>query len=83
MGVVGAANVGLGCDFVADIFVQLDPIVEGILLEPDQLGTISGIERPADLARLGPLLVERLGQAAAARVASFTLVEGLGRLLPA
>ncbi len=81
--VVGAEHVGLGCDFVADIFVQLDPIVGGILLEPDQLGTIEGIERPADLAALGPLLVERLGQADAARVASGSLIEGLGRLLPA
>lgn len=81
--VVGADRVGLGCDFVADIFVQLDPIVGGILLEPDQLGTIRGIERPADLAALGPLLVERLGPEAAAQVSSGTLVAGLGRLLPA
>jgi membrane dipeptidase len=81
--VVGADHVGLGCDFVADIFVQLDPIVSGILLEPHQLGTIEGLERPADLAGLGPLLVERLGETDAARVASGALTEGLERLLPA
>ena len=79
---VGAGHVGLGSDFVADIFAQLDPIVGGVLLEPDQLGTIAGLERPADLAALGPRLVERLGQADARQVASGTLVEGLGRLLP-
>jgi len=82
VGVIGAERVGLGCDFVADIFVQMDPIVDGLLLEPDQLGTIEGIERPADLAALGPLLIERLGADAAAWVSSRTLVESLGRLLP-
>ncbi len=81
--IVGADHVGLGCDFVADIFVQLDPIVGGILLQPDQLGTIAGIERPSDLAALGPLLVERLGADDAAKVSSGSLVTGLGRLLPA
>ncbi len=81
--VIGADRVGLGLDFVADIFEQLDPIVSGALLERDQLGTIKGIERPADLASLGPRLLERLGADAAARVSSGTLIEGLGRLLPA
>ena len=81
--VIGADRVGLGCDFVADLFVQLDPIVGGLLLEPDQLGTIEGIERPADLAALSPLLVERMGAEDAVRVSSGTLIEGLGRLLPA
>jgi membrane dipeptidase len=81
--VVGAERVGLGCDFVADLFVHMDPIVGGILLQPDQLGTIKGIERPAVLAALGPRLVERLGPEAAAQVSSGTLVAGLGRLLPA
>ena len=81
--IIGAERVGLGLDFVADIFRQMDPIVGGVLLEPGQLGTIKGIERPADLAALGPMLVERLGQDAAVRVSSGTLIEGLGRLLPA
>ena len=81
--VIGADRVGLGLDFVADIFGQMDPIVGGVLLEPDQLGTIPGIERPADLAALGPRLVQRLGAAAATRVSSSTLIESLHRLLPA
>jgi membrane dipeptidase len=81
--VVGADHVGLGLDFVADIFEQMDPIVGGVLLDPDQLGTIDGLERPADLAALGPLLVDRIGQAQAGAVASGTLVDGLTRLLPA
>ena len=81
--VIGAGRVGLGLDFVADIFRQLDPIVGGVLLEPDQLGTIEGLERPADLAALGPLLVERFGETDARSVASDTLVDGMRRLLPA
>jgi membrane dipeptidase len=81
--IVGVDRVGLGLDFVEDIFEQMDPIVSGVLLEPGQLGTIDGLQRPADLAGLGPRLVDRLGAAAAARVSSGTMVEGLGRLLPA
>lgn len=81
--IVGADHVGLGLDFVADIFVQMDPIVGGVLLEPDQLGTIDGLERPADLAALGAVLVERLGEERARAVASGTLVARLRQLLPA
>ncbi len=77
--IVGADHVGLGLDFVADIFVQMDPIVSGVLLEPGQLGTIDGLERPADLAALGAVLVERLGEERARAVASGTLVAGLRR----
>ena len=81
--VVGADHVGLGLDFVEDLFAQMDPIVGGVLLEPDELGTIDGLERPADLAALGPVLVQRLGEERARAVASGTLVAGLRRLLPA
>lgn len=81
--IVGADRVGLGLDFVADIFKQMDPIVAGVLLEPEQLGTIDGLERPADLATLGPSLVKRLGAERARAVSSGTLVSGLRRLLPA
>lgn len=83
VGVIGADRVGLGLDFVADIFEQLDPIVGGVLLDSDQLGTIAGLERPADLAALGPMLVDRLGERDARAVAAGTLVEGMRRLLPA
>jgi membrane dipeptidase len=82
-GVIGADHVGLGLDFVDDIFEQLDPIVGGILLEPDQLGTIDGLRRPADLAHLGPRLVDRLGMKMAAQVSSGSLIEAMSRLLPA
>lgn len=81
--IMGPEHVGLGLDFVADIFRQMDPIVSGLLLEPDRLGTIDGLERPADLAALGPLLVERLGDERARAVSCGTLVSGLRRLLPA
>jgi len=83
LGVIGPDRVGLGLDLVADLFAQMDPIIGGILLSPDQLGTIEGIERPADLAALGPRLVERLGAETAASVSSGSMIEGLGRLLPA
>jgi membrane dipeptidase len=81
--VVGADRVGLGLDFVVDLFDQMDPIVNGLLLTPDQLGTIKGLERPSDLAAFGERLEERLGRDAAAYVCGRSMIEGFGRLLPA
>ncbi len=83
VGVIGADRVGLGLDFVSDLFEQVDPILGGVLVEPSDLGLIDGLQRPADLAGLGPRLVRRLGETGAAQVAGGTLVAGLGRLLPA
>jgi membrane dipeptidase len=80
--VVGPEHVGLGLDFVADLFEQLDPILGGALVGVDQLRLIEGLRRPTDLPALGPRLVARLGPESAARVSSRTLVEGFRRLLP-
>jgi membrane dipeptidase len=81
--VVGAARVGLGLDFISDLLDTADPVLGGALVEKQDLGLIEALQRPADLAALGPRLVARLGQADAAMVASGTLSEGLARLLPA
>lgn len=80
---IGPEHVGLGPDFVADLFDQLDPILGGVLVGPGQLGLIEGLQRPSDLRALGPRLVERLGAEAAAWVSSRTMVEGFRRSLPA
>jgi membrane dipeptidase len=79
--VIGAERVGLGTDFVADLIDAMDPVLGGVLVE--DLGTIDDLVRPADLAALGPRLVDRLGEADARRVAAGTLIDGLARLLPA
>ena len=83
VGVIGADRVGLGLDFVSDLVEQVDPILGGVLVEPSELGLIGDLQRPADLAGLSPLLVRRLGESSAARVAGGTLIAELGRLLPA
>ena len=80
---IGADHVGLGLDFVADLFEQVDPILKGILVEPTDFRHISGLARPSDLPALAPALIDRLGSAAAEQVASSTMIETLGRLLPA
>jgi membrane dipeptidase len=80
--VVGADHVGLGLDFVEDLFVTMDPVLGGVLL-PADLPTVPGLQRPADLAALGPRLIAALGDADARRVASTTMVERLAEILPA
>jgi membrane dipeptidase len=79
---VGADHVGLGLDFMADLFVHVHPIVGAALFDISELPTAKGLERPSDLAALGPLLVERLGEADARKVASGSMIEVLSRLLP-
>ena len=82
VGVVGADHVGLGLDFVADLFSQVRPVLGGALFDLDDVPLARGILRPSDLAALGPLLVDRLGSTDARRVASTTEIEVLSRLLP-
>lgn len=79
--VVGADHVGLGLDFVQDLFDLMDPVLGGVLV-PADLPTVPGLQRPADLAALGPLLVAALGEADARKVASGTMVDRLEALLP-
>jgi membrane dipeptidase len=81
--VAGADHVGLGLDFVADLFLQVSPILGAALFDIADIPLARGIQRPADLAELGPLLVEQLGEADARKVASQTEIEALSRLLPA
>ena len=58
--VVGAEHVGLGMDFVEDIFAVMDAVLGGVLL-PADLPTVPGLQRPADLAGLGVRMTEALG----------------------
>ncbi len=81
--VAGAGHVGLGLDFVADVFSQSHPIVGGALFDIGDVPLAAGIQRPADLAALGPLLAARLGAGDAAKVAAATEIDVLSRLLPA
>jgi membrane dipeptidase len=80
--VVGADHVGLGMDFVADLFSDVRPVLGGALFDIADVPLATGIVRPADLAALGPLLVSRLGEGDARKVASGTEIESLSRLLP-
>ncbi len=79
---VGAGHVALGPDFIADVAATVDPIFTGLLVDPAALPVVPGLQRPADLAGLGSLLVERLGRNAAEQVASRTLVDALTSALP-
>ena len=80
--IVGADHVGLGLDFVEDLFTMVDPVLGGVLL-PTDLATVPGLQRPADLAGLGPRLVAALGHDRARAVAAETMIERLAELLPA
>jgi membrane dipeptidase len=78
---VGAEHVGLGMDFVADLFTLMNPILGGVLL-PADIPTVSGLERPSDLAALGVRLTETLGPDVARAVASASMIDRLAELLP-
>ncbi|MEI7745098.1 MAG: membrane dipeptidase, partial [Chloroflexota bacterium] len=81
--VAGADHVGLGLDFVADVFTSVHPILGAALFDIGDVPLARGLARPADLASLGPLLVERLGEGDARKVAAGTEIDLLSRLLPA
>ena len=80
---VGSDHVALGLDFMRDLFSQADPILGGALVDINNLPWVTGLDRPADLAHLGPLLVERLGVDAATDVAWRTMATLLDDFLPA
>ena len=80
---VGSEHVALGLDFMRDLSVQVDPILGGALVDLDTLPWVTGLDRPADLADLGPLLIERLGLDAATDVAWRTMATSLDNFLPA
>jgi membrane dipeptidase len=79
---VGADHVALGPDFIDDVAAIVDPIFTGLLVDPTALPVVKDLRRPADLAELGPLLVERLGAEVARQVASVTMVDFLTAALP-
>lgn len=79
---VGADHVALGPDFIADLIETFDPVLGGALVDLGDLPIVPDLARPADLAGLGPRLVDRLGEATATQVAAGTMIETLGRLLP-
>ena len=79
---VGAEHVALGPDFIDDVAATVDPIFTGLLVDPTALPVVKELRRPADLAGLGPLLVERLGAESARQVASSTVLDFLTEALP-
>lgn len=79
---VGAGHVALGLDFMRDLMGTVDPILGAALVDLDELPWVPELQRPADLALLGPRLVERLGREAAEQVAARTMIEVLAGLLP-
>lgn len=69
-------------DFVDDLFAQTDPVLGGVLLAPEQLGTVPGLRRPSELAALGTRMIESLGEPVARAVAAGTMIDRLEALLP-
>lgn len=80
--VVGAEHVGLGMDFVEDIFAVMDVVLGNVLL-PGDLPTVPGLQRPADLAGLGVRMTDALGADVARAVAGASMIDRLAELLPA
>ena len=78
---VGADHIGLGMDFVEDIFSVMDPILGQVLL-PADLPTVPGLQRPADLGALGVRMTETLGPDVARAVAGASMIDRLAELLP-
>jgi membrane dipeptidase len=79
---VGSDHVALGMDFMRDLAIQVDPILGGALVDIHAMPWVDGLDRPADMANLGPLLVERLGVDAATDVAWRTMATLLDDFLP-
>ena len=79
---IGADNVALGMDFMADLMRQVDPILGGALVSIDDIPFPEGLRRPADLAAVAQCLTEGIGPDPAAEVAHGTLRRHLSRLLP-
>ncbi|NIA25694.1 MAG: thermostable dipeptidase [Gammaproteobacteria bacterium] len=79
---VGAEHVALGPDFIEDLINTVDPVLGKALVNLEDLSILEDMARPADLAGLGPLLIDRLGESDARAVASETMISLLERLLP-
>ena len=83
IGILGADRVGLGLDFMADLMPIVDPILGGALIDLTSIPFLKDVQRPSDLAALGQVLVDALGEEDAAWVGSGTLRHRLTELLPA
>lgn len=81
VGILGAANVALGMDFMYDLMRQVDPILGGALVSIDDIPFPEGLRRPADLATVATLMADELGAEDAAWVCGRTLSDHLCRLL--
>ena len=79
---VGAEHVALGPDFIEDLINTVDPVFGKALVDLEDLSILQDMARPAHLAGLGPVLVDRLGELGARAVASGTMISTLERLLP-
>lgn len=79
---IGYENVGFGFDFIRDLMGQIDPILGGTLVDISQFPFVPGLDRPADLARFGQLLIDSLGTDIANQVAWQNLTGIMERLLP-
>ena len=81
--VAGDGAVAIGADFICDLVRQVDPILgRQLLVKPSDLVHIADFRRPADFARLTPLLSERFGAERAARFAAGNVVDFLHAHLP-
>jgi hypothetical protein len=69
-------------DFVEDLFAQVDPVLEGALVDPASQPTVPGQQRPAHQAGLGPRHADQLGVDDARQVAAGTMLGSLGEVLP-
>jgi membrane dipeptidase len=81
--VAGPDHVGLGPDFMVDVFEVTNPNLGGALVDLSALPWVAELVRPADLAVLGPALTARLGADTAKAVMAGTIVDTLVALLPA
>ena len=82
IGILGPDRVGLGPDFMADLMPIVDPILGGALIDLSSIPMLDDVQRPSDLAGLGRMLVDALGEEDAAWVSSGTLRMRLAELLP-
>ena len=79
---IGSESVALGLDFMKDLMQHCDPILGGALTPLDSWPFVAGLDRPSDLANLGPALSVRLGEEAANDVAWKTMATKLDSYLP-
>lgn len=78
----GNRNVGFGFDFMKDLITQVDPVLGKTLVDVSKWPFVPGLDRPADLASFGSVMLERLGEERANEVAWRGMTDMMERLLP-